>query len=301
MSEGQGIVQELSLGDVFSKTFDYYRRDFTKYVMLFAVVEAVIGVLNTVIQHSIVLPTLPAQGATAQTFESWAPHFFGSLTELIGLTAIVIWLFYPIIYGSAVKMASNAIQNGQVDLRRLSPVCCLETRYWIWIVGIVVGIIVFLGFIALVIPGIILTIMFSLVLPVMIIESPSFASLRRSRELVSKRWLKTFALFIAFGILIGIASVVVGLISSPFGLGSTVVSSILSALYLPLVPIVMTVYYYSNVAGISPVQAGSAPMTLGQGVVQAGTMKFCPNCGTTRFRGDVLLQVWHEDRCSLTT
>jgi hypothetical protein len=279
MSQGQGIVQELSLGDVFSKTFDYYRRDFTKYVMLFAVVEAVIGVLNTVIQHAIVLPTLPAQGATAQTFESWAPHFFGSLIELIGLTAIVIWLFYPIIYGSAVKMASNAIQNGQVDLGA-SVRFVVSKLVWIWIVGIVVGIIVFLGFIALVIPGIILAIMFSLLLPVIIIESPSFASLRRSRELVSKRWLKTFALFLAFGITLGIASVVVGLISSPFGAGSTVVSSILSALYLPLVPIVMTVYYYSNVARISPVQTGSAPMASGQGVVQAGTMKFCPNCGT---------------------
>ena len=274
MSQGQGIVQELSLGDVISKTFDYYRRDFAKYVMLFAVVEAVIGVLNTVIHNAIVLPTLPAQGATAQTFESWAPHFFGSLIELIGLTALVTLLFYPIIYGSAVKMASNAIQNGQVDLGG-SIRFVVSKLAWIWIVGIVVGVIVFLGFIALVIPGIILVIMFSLVLPVIIVENPSFASLRRSRELVSKRWLKTFALLIAFGIMIGIASVVVGLISSPFGVGSTVVSSILSAFYLPLVPIVMTVYYYSNVARISPAQTGSGP-----GVVQAGTTKFCPNCGT---------------------
>jgi hypothetical protein len=272
MSEGQGIVQELSFGDVLSRTFEYYRRDFVKYFILFAVVEVIVGVLDTLVQRSIVLPTI-----TQNTVAQQLVGFFGAFIELIALTAIVTLAFVPFAYGGAVKMVSEAVQNGRVDLGA-SVRLALSRLIWIWVVGVVVAIIVFLGFIVLVVPGIILTIMFSLVLPVIIIEGPGFQSLGRSRKLVSKRWLKTFALLIVFGITIGIAGVIVGLISSLFGVASTVVSSILSALYLPLVPIMLTVYYYSNAARINPPQVSPVAMTSGA-AVQSGTMRFCPNCG----------------------
>ena len=276
MSEGQAIVQELSLGDVISKTFEYYRRDFTKYVILFAVVEAIIGVLSTLVRRSIVLPAVP-QNAVAQQYVNWAPGFFGALAELIALTAIITLIFYPVAYGSAIKMASEAIQSGQTTIGA-SVRFAVSRLVWFWLVGIVVGIIVALGFIALIIPGIILAIMFSMVLPVIVIERAGFESMGRSRKLVSKRWLKTFALIIVLAIMVGIGSVIVGLISSPFGVGSTVVSSILSAFYLPLVPIALAVYYYSNVARIAPPQTGASPMT-SEATAQAGMTKFCPSCG----------------------
>jgi len=41
-----GIRRELSLGDVISKTFELYRRDFTKYFVIFAVVGAIIGIVT---------------------------------------------------------------------------------------------------------------------------------------------------------------------------------------------------------------------------------------------------------------
>ncbi len=276
MSEGRGIVQELSLGDVISKTFEYYRRDFTKYVMLFAVVEAIIGVLSTLVRRSIVLPAIP-QNAVAQQYVNWAPGFFGALAELIALTAIITLVFYPVAYGSAIKMASEAIQSGQTAVGA-SVRFTVSRLVWFWLVGIVVGIIVFIGFIALIVPGIILAIMFTLVLPAIVIENPGFDSLGRSRKLVSKRWLKTFALIIVLAIMVGIGSVIVGVISSPFGVGSTVVSSILSAFYLPLVPIALAVYYYSNVARITPLEASTSPMISGT-TVQPAMMKFCPSCG----------------------
>jgi hypothetical protein len=55
----KGIKRELSLGEVISKTFELYRRDFVKYFVLFAVVEAVIGVVTAVAQRAFLLPTLP--------------------------------------------------------------------------------------------------------------------------------------------------------------------------------------------------------------------------------------------------
>ena len=185
-------------------------------------------------------------------------------------------MFYPIAYGTAVKLASEQIEKGYADFA-LSIRAAVSQLLWMWVVGIVVGIVVILGLVALIVPGIILSIMFSLVLPIIIIEKSGFQSLGRSRELVSHRWLKTLVLLIVFGIIIGIAAAIVGQISALFGSASMIVSSILSAFYVPLLPIAVTVFYYSNVARIAPpsIAPPSMPPTLGQ-----PEARFCPNCGT---------------------
>lgn len=276
MSQGQRITKELSIGDVLSKTFQLYRSQFIKYVFLFAVVEAIIGGLTTAASYVAKLPSSSAIG----TSPSSAFSALGAAIELAALTSIITLVFLPLSYGSVIKMASQEIETGQVDFM-LSVRYALSRLVWIWIVGLVVGIIVALGFI-LIVPGIILGIMFSLVLPIIIIEKSDFRSMGRSRELVSHRWLKTFVLFIVFIIIIGIASGIVSLISAPFGLASSIVSSVLSALFLPLIPIMLTVYYYSNVARISPAQTSFPPVAP---PTDQTSVRYCSNCGAQLYAG----------------
>ncbi|MDA4114633.1 MAG: zinc-ribbon domain-containing protein [Thaumarchaeota archaeon] len=273
-----GIKQELSLGEVISKTFQIYRRDFTKYFILFAVVEVIIGIVTALAHQAFVLPALPSN-PTPQQVSSWLPGFFGAFVLLIASTFLVTVVFFPIAQGSAIKMASERIEKGQAELG-VSIRFAAGKLIWIWILTIVVGILVFLGLIALIVPGIILAIMFALAFPVLLIENKGIGgSMGRSRELVGHRWLKTFATYLVLGIIVAIAATIVSTISSPFGVASPVVSGILSAFYQPLFPILLCVYYYSNLARISPhpeVQMTGAPAGA---AVQAG-VKYCPNCGT---------------------
>jgi len=55
----QRIKRELTLREVISKTFEVFRRDFRKYIVLFAVVEVIIGVVMALAQNAFVLPTPP--------------------------------------------------------------------------------------------------------------------------------------------------------------------------------------------------------------------------------------------------
>jgi hypothetical protein len=277
MEQEQGIRRELSLGEVISKTFEVYRRDFTKYFVLFAVVEIIIGVVTTLAQHAFVLPTLPSN-PTPQQFFNWFPGFFGALLPLVASIFIVTVVFFPIAQGSAIKLASEQIEKGQTDIG--TSIRFVASRLlWIWGLSIVVGIIVVLGFIALIVPGIILAIMFSLAFPALLIENKGVLdSMGRSRELVGHRWLKTFATFLVLAIIFIIASAIVGTISGPLGVASPVINGLLSAFYQPLFPILLTVYYYSNLARIAPLPAGQMP-TAPATTVQVG-MKFCPSCGT---------------------
>jgi len=262
VQQEQKIERELTLGEVISKTFEVFRRDFTKYVVLFAVVEVIIGVVTALAQNAFVLPTPPPNPSPQQLF-SWFSGFLGALVPLVASILIVTAVFFPIAQGSAIKLASEQIEKARADLGA-SVRFAASKLIRIWALSVVVGIIVVLGFIALVVPGIILAIMFSLAFPVLLIENKGVLdSMRRSRELVGHRWLKTFGVYFVLGIIVVVASFIVGAISRPFGVASPVVNGLLSALYQPLFPILLAVYYYSSVARTTPLPAGQMPSAPG--------------------------------------
>ena len=276
MQPEQGINRELGLGEAISKTFQVFRRDFAKYFVLYAVVGIIVQVATTLAQQAFVIPTLP-RNPTSQQFSNWFSGLFGALFLLIGVIFVVNIIFSTIAQGSAIRLASEQITKGQTSLGA-SIRFAASKLLLIWAVSIVIGIIVFLGIIALIVPGIILAIMYSLALPVLLIEKKGvFESMSRSRQLVSHRWAKTFGTFLVLGIIVLIASLILGAITSPFGIAGTVVNGILSALYQPLFPILLAVYYYSNLARTTPPPTSQMPMgptTTFQG------MKLCPSCGT---------------------
>src|SRR2546428_2183532 len=277
MQPEQGIGRELSLGEVISKTFELYRRDFAKYFVLFAVVGVIVQVVTELARQAFVLPTLPVN-PTPQQVSSWFSALFEAFFLLIGVIFVVNIVFSTIAEGIVVKLASEQITKGQVDFGA-SIRFAISRLLSIWALSIIVGIIVFLGALALIIPGIILAIMFSLALPVLLIEKKGvFDSMGRSRELVGHRWAKTFATFLVLAIIFIIASTIVGAISRPLGVAGPVVNGLLSAFYQPLFPILLAVYYYSNLARIAPVPAAQMP-TATSTATQVG-MKFCPSCGT---------------------
>ena len=75
-----------------------------------------------------------------------------------------------------------------------------------------------LGFIALIIPGIIVAIIFSLVNPAIMLEGKGIlGSLSRSRVLVRNRWLKTIVLFLVIGTIVAVVNGIAVLIAGQLG------------------------------------------------------------------------------------
>jgi len=274
--------RELSIGEVLETTFSLYHRDFSKYFLLFAIVGVVIGVVGALVRL-VFVPPIPPVNPTPQQFNNWLLGRIAVFGAILLITIIVTIVFVPIAQGSAIKMASDRIDKGQADLGAAIRLAA-SRLLGIWALSIIVGILVVVGLIALIVPGIILGIMFSLVFPALIIENKGVsASMDRSRQLVGHRWGKSFVLYLVIGIIIVIASVIVSAVSTPFGIASPVVSGLLSAFYEPLVPILLTVYFYSNVARIAPPMAPPYMMDrMPGGPTMTGQpgMKFCVSCGT---------------------
>src|SRR6267143_215496 len=275
----QGISRELSFGEIFSKTFQVYRRYFPKYFVLFAIVGVIIQVVSTLAMQAFVRPAPPPLNPTPQQFSSYLSLLFEALFLLLAVIFLVNVIFSTIAQGGAIKMASDEITRGQVNTGA-SVRFAVSKLLSIWALSIVVGIIVFLGFIALIVPGIILAILFSLALPVLLIENKGVTeSMGRSRQLVSHGWAKTFGTFLVLGTIVLIASLIFSAITAPLGvIIGPVVNGILSAFYQPLFPILLAVYYYSNFARTAQAPPGQMPMAP-TATFQAG-MKLCPTCGT---------------------
>ena len=271
------IKQELSLGEVISQTFQLYRRNFWKYITIFLVVEAIIGVLSGLVNNYIVLPARLAPGATPQQFLNWASAYLGAALLLALALFLVSVILSPIALGSTIRMTSDVIENRPPDL--MAGVRFIFSKLLsVWAVSIIIGIVVTLGFIALIVPGIILGIMFSLALTALLIENKGvFDSLGRSRKLVGNRWLKSFTLYLVIGILIGIAAEIVVLITAPISVPVIryLVEALISAFYLPIIPILVTVYYYSNTARTAPAPPPPPPSPL----PPTSATRFCPSCG----------------------
>jgi hypothetical protein len=274
------MSRELSIGEILSRTFELYRNNFTSFVLLFAVIEAVIGVLNWLASTLVTMPVAPTNPTLGQTL-SYFSSFLGAFAITILVSFVVSVVFLPVAEGATIKMASEEITGTKIGLMG-GVRYAFSKLLSLWVLSIIVGIVVFLGFIALIVPGIILVIMFSLALPALLIENVGvFDSMRRSRQLVSHRWLKTFAVVIVLAIIIGIVELILNTISLVAGPGSGILGSILSALYQPVIPIFLSVYYYSNVARTTPAAASPAPTTAPPTAGASFTgMKFCPSCGT---------------------
>jgi hypothetical protein len=278
LSQPQGISQELSWGEVISKTFELYRSNLLNYVILFAVIEGVIGVLSYVAQLYIgPLPVVPIS-PTPQQALTYLGAVLSYTAELLLVSAVLSVGLLPVAEGPTVRMASDEIQKGETNLGA-SLSSAISRLLSMWVLYLVLGLIVGLGLVALIVPGIILAIMFSLCLPVLLLENKGVLdSMSRSRQLVGQRWLKTFVIFGLLILITVVAGAVVGVITGPLAPANGILNSIISALWAPLLPIGVTVYYYSNVARTSSPQMGPTMMAAA-GVPQAG-MKFCPSCGT---------------------
>jgi hypothetical protein len=249
--ESKNLQRELSVGEILTQTFNLYSRNFLQYFVPFLAAGILTGLATIAVSSAIVIPVAPAH-PTSQQLLAWFPTFLIATATSIFLSGIVSWITNGITTGITIKFTSDMLKKGQANLHTsfnftLTKVLSLLAA------SIITGILIVLGFVALVVPGVILALMFSLVYPVIMLEDTGvLGSLSRSRVLVSNRWLKTFGLMLLLGIIVAIVNGVFVLIASPFGVVSPLISGILTALITPLFAIAITLYYYSMKARTLP-------------------------------------------------
>jgi len=179
-------LRPLSTGELLDRTFSLYRSHFT----LFVGIVALPHLLSLAVQLSVLV--LPTQQGLALALEA---GLIAIISALVGLAV------------AAASQAATVMAVSQVYLDRPASVMDSYSRIARRIPGIVgltivVGLGAGLGFILLVVPGIIFTIMWSLAVPVAVLENAGVSiAMSRSSDLTrGDRW-RVFIIWLLFVVL----------------------------------------------------------------------------------------------------
>lgn len=254
--------RELSVEKIISLTFNLYRSKFLQFFLPFLISAIITGISTYVITSYFPIPetpVIPASPTTTFYSEELVPWLFSLISTMIVigvLSGLVLWLVGTTITGVVVKNASDQIEKGTSNLG-VSFNFVISKLPSLLIAQFVAGILIVIGMIFFVVPGIIIGIMFSLVLPTIIVEQKgAFESLGRSKQLVSKRWVKTFLLALILGIIALIVNGGAYVLTMPFStihpIVNPLITNIISAFVSPIYPIAITYLYYAMVARENP-------------------------------------------------
>jgi len=242
-------TRELAVGEIVSTTFHLYSARFLLFVTPYLLGAVVIGILSAAVYAALTFPPTPPAGADPTTFWNWFGLFISTVIVLAILLGIISLVVGVITSGTVTKCVSDVLEKDTANLQEGFRFAVSKLPSLIG-AQLLTSILIGIGFLLLFVPGIILAIMFSLTIPTIIIEQVgAFESLGRSRRLVSNRWGTTFALLLVLIIIVLGASWIAILVVTPFGplLGpfNTIVSNLIASFVSPILPIGITLLYYS--------------------------------------------------------
>lgn len=233
-----------SVSDLLKGAFEQYKKHFNSLVPIMLV--AGIGLYLQTIFLFLGTPDLKA----------------GASMQVAGTYGILI-LLASVVYIVGMIWGTTALLN---KVTKMDQPMTLGQAYsaakpFIWpmiITGILVGIFTIIGFILLVIPGIIVGVWLSFAMYIVIAEGKSgMEAVKASKAYVTGYWWAVFGRLLLIGLVVGIISAVIG------GIGQAILGLQLGTLLQNVVSLVLTplalLYQYSLYLDVKRAKSGAAP------------------------------------------
>jgi len=228
----------LDVGGVIRRVFSIYVEEAAVLMPAAAVVFVLSGILGTVLV-------------------ALAPG-------LVILALVISLLATTLFTGMVVELVAD-VQDGRRDataaglLRAATPVLGK-----LILVGLVQGVLTVIGFVLLLIPGLILLTIWSVAAPVIVLERPrGLDALRRSRELVRGNGWPVFGVILVLGVLVVVLSALVDAAGESAGTGvGIVVRVVVGVLSAPLSALAAAVLYVELLARAGGRVSPSSPRTV---------------------------------------
>jgi len=247
---------ELSVGEIVSRSFNLYLTRPLDFVLPFVVAGAISAIPSIffLVSFPIVSPTMSLE----RLLHHLGQGIIGSI-----VVGIVSGAVHMVANGVALRYASEILEGRTPTLTETLGFT-MSRSISLLVAGITAGILVMMGAMFLVVPGIVLAVVFYLVEPAIVIEQAgAISALGRSKDLVGGRWLKTFCLVLIMVVLSAAISSIPVLLGAAVILGSpmsTFFASILAAIVGPMGAIAKAYLYYSmRVKGVTMEQVVPPP------------------------------------------
>ena len=240
---------EKGVADILGEAFQLYRAHAKPLLLTCALLFVPAAIINSMARAAILGPTL-AIAASSDPAAALASSLSVYLLGLLGTLVTAFFLYgiiVPLTNGALTIAAADRILGGQAEWREVWMLLFRRLGKLLSAV-IPAAIVITLGCLFFVIPGLVLALFFTFVSPVVLIEGlGGRAALERSTTLVRSDWLRVALLLMTFAIVRFVAQLVANVFVAP---SAIFVGSLLSDLFtlvmLPI-PVLGTVLLYFDI------------------------------------------------------
>jgi len=242
-------LRPLGIGEILDAGIKVYRTRFATMLKAVAVVIVPVQVLNVLIRLS-----LPDTSTTAGTTTTTSDSQWAGVAALL-LVLVINIVSSALAEAACLKAVSDTYLGTETDWRESLRFGFRRLGSLLWLT-LIHGVIVLLAFAACIVPGVWLYVAWSVAIPVLLIEGPrGFQALRRSFNLVRRRWWPTAGILALANLLATAVAAGIGLLSVPllfagrdnefvYDLASSVFGAVASVLTIPFVAAVVAVIYF---------------------------------------------------------
>lgn len=258
---GGGQLPQRGLGDILSTAFELYKTNAAKLIQIVAIVVIPLSLIQAIIVDLAIGNATGEIKVDQVTGEITVDSGGGLIQGVLGLAIVALMsvIIQQLLAGSLTRGAAGSLLGRAVDVGA-------SYRYAFSRIGaliglaILVGVVVFVGYLLLIIPGIIFGVFLSMAMPAFIVERKGISdAMSRSWELVRGSWWHTLGVILVAGILAGIVSSVIGAIGGSTFIGSWIfgaLGQIITAPFVALVAVVLYVDLRARHEGLSAEQLG---------------------------------------------
>ena len=178
---GPGGFRPRTLGEILSEAFRIYRENAAKLMVIVAVVVVPLSFIGALLGHFVGEPTLHRVKILGQPATIEYSRSFGVTILALLIAAAIGVIIWAILQAAILRGAAQATIGDPVDVEA-SYRWGLSRFGSVLLVAVLVGIAVGVGFILLIIPGIIFLVFLSVSEPALIVEN------RRGTEALKRSW-----------------------------------------------------------------------------------------------------------------
>lgn len=240
---------EKGVADLLGEAFHLYRANAKPLLLTCALLFVPAAVINSMARAAILGPTLAIAASpdpSAALAGSLSVYLLGLLGTLV--TAFFLYgIIVPLTNGALTIAAADRILGGRAEWREVWMLLFRRLGKLLSAV-IPAAIVVTLGCLFFVIPGLVLALFFAFVSPVVLIEGlGGRAALERSTALVRSDWLRVALVLMSFAIVRFVAQLVANIFVAPTAIFvGSLLSDLFTMVMLPI-PVLGTVLLYFDV------------------------------------------------------
>ena len=243
---GGGQIPQRGLGDILSNAFELYKANAAKLIQIVAIVVIpltfILALLTQVaLKQNCDNPSINLQNGNVVV--SNCTSNFGRSLLLSAITAFIGIAIQQLLLGALTRGAAGALLGREVDVSASYRYAFSRLGGLIGL-ALLVALIVGVGFILLIIPGIIFLVFLSMSVPAFIIERRGVTdSISRSWNLVSGSWWHVLGVIVVAAIIAGIVNGILTAIGGSTFIGAWLLSAIAQIITAPFVALVSVVLY----------------------------------------------------------